>query len=39
LNEWFEKVKGLVPNYEKANGEGVAQFGAWYKGVAASKKG
>ena len=38
LNEWFEKCKALIPNYEKANGEGATGFGGWYKSVAASKK-
>eukprot|EP00095_Tigriopus_kingsejongensis_P011299 maker-scaffold14_size734282-snap-gene-3.13 protein:Tk11299 transcript:maker-scaffold14_size734282-snap-gene-3.13-mRNA-1 annotation:"glutathione s-transferase delta-epsilon 2" len=31
LKTWYEKAKGLVKNYEKANGEGAAGFGAWYK--------
>ena len=30
-NAWFEKVKGQVPNYEKACGEGAAEFGALVK--------
>jgi len=30
-NAWFEKVKKEVPNYEKANGEGAAAFGGWFK--------
>lgn len=30
-NAWFEKLKKEVPNYEKANGEGTAAFGAWFK--------
>lgn len=30
-NAWLEKCKGLIPNYEKANGEGAAKFGAFYK--------
>jgi hypothetical protein len=38
VNEWFEKCKALIPNYEKANGEGAAAFGGWYKGQAAAKK-
>ena len=38
LNGWFERVKALVPNYEKVNGEGAAMFGGWYKGAAAAKK-
>jgi len=38
LNEWFEKCKALIPNYEKANGEGAAGMGAWYKGQLAAKK-
>ena len=28
---WFEKCCKLVPNYEKANGEGAAAFGGFYK--------
>ena len=28
---WFEKVKGEVPNYETACGEGAAAFGAFFK--------
>jgi len=28
---WFEKCVKLVPNYEKANGEGAAAFGGFYK--------
>lgn len=31
LSKWFEKVKGEVKNYEKANGEGAAQLGEFYK--------
>ena len=31
VNAWFEKVKAEVPNYEKANGEGAAGFGDWFK--------
>jgi len=30
-NAWFEKLKKEVPNYEKANGEGAAAFGGWFK--------
>ena len=30
-NAWFEKLKKEVPNYEKANGEGAATFGGWFK--------
>ena len=26
-NAWFEKVKGQVPNYERACGEGASEFG------------
>ncbi len=36
VNEWFEKCKALIPNYEKANGEGAAAFGGWYKSKAAN---
>merc|ERR1711872_869272 len=28
---WYEKCVKLVPNYEKANGEGCAAFGGFYK--------
>jgi len=28
---WFEKCKALIPNYEKANGEGATGFGGWFK--------
>merc|ERR1712241_1533006 len=28
---WVEKMKGEIPNYEKANGEGAAGFGGWFK--------
>jgi len=28
---WAEKCVKLVPNYEKANGEGAAAFGGFYK--------
>merc|ERR1711879_535601 len=28
---WFEKCCKLVPNYEKANGEGATAFGGFYK--------
>ena len=31
LLAWFEKVKGEIPNYEKANGEGCAKFGGFFK--------
>jgi len=31
LEAWFEKCKGLIPNYEKANGEGADAFGVYYK--------
>jgi len=29
--KWLTKCQGLIPNYEKANGEGAAAFGGWYK--------
>ena len=38
LNDWFEKCKAAIPNYEKADGEGAAAFGGWYKSKAAEKK-
>ena len=28
---WFDKCVKLIPNYEKANGEGAAFFGGYYK--------
>ena len=28
---WFARVSALIPNYEKANGEGAAMFGAFYQ--------
>ena len=31
---WFEKCCGLIPNYEKANGEGATGFGEFYKSKA-----
>ena len=34
---WFDKVKGEIPNYEKANGEGAGIFGGWYKSKLAEK--
>jgi len=30
-NAWFAKCKDLIPNYEKANGEGATKFGGFYK--------
>jgi len=38
LNDWFEKCKAQIPNYEKANGEGADAVGVWYKGQVAAKK-
>ena len=31
VNAWFDKVKAEIPNYEKANGEGATDFGAWFQ--------
>ncbi len=31
LESWFERVKAAVPNYEKANGEGVKGFAGFYR--------
>ena len=31
IEAWYEACVKLVPNYEKANGEGAAAFGAFYK--------
>merc|ERR1711971_501689 len=31
IMSWFEKCVKLIPNYEKANGEGAAFFGGYYK--------
>ena len=28
---WFENMKGQIPNYEKACGEGAAEFGNFFK--------
>ena len=38
LNDWMEKCKAAIPNYEKANGEGATSFGDWYKSQVAAKK-
>ena len=38
VNDWFEKCKAAIPNFEKANGEGAAAFGGWYKSQVAAKK-
>ena len=37
-NAWFEKMKGEIPNYEKANGEGAAGFGGWFKAAKAKRE-
>ena len=31
VNAWFDKMKGLVQNYEKSNGAGATAFGEWFK--------
>jgi len=31
IEAWYDKCIKLVPNYEKANGEGATAFGEWYK--------
>jgi len=31
ISAWFERCVKLVPNYEKANGEGAAVFGGFFK--------
>ena len=31
IEAWYEACIKLVPNYEKANGDGAAAFGAFYK--------
>ena len=31
ITSWFDKCVKLIPNYEKANGEGAAFFGGYYK--------
>ncbi len=31
IKEWAEKVKQLVPNYEKANGEGATMFKKFFE--------
>jgi len=33
---WFDKCKDLIPNYEKACGEGATAFGAFYKSKVAA---
>nr|QTW43614.1 GSTdelta/epsilon3 [Eurytemora affinis] len=30
VEAWFEKCKGVIPNYEKADGEGAKALGGWY---------
>eukprot|EP00096_Caligus_rogercresseyi_P012743 TRINITY_DN543_c0_g1_i1.p1 TRINITY_DN543_c0_g1~~TRINITY_DN543_c0_g1_i1.p1 ORF type:complete len:218 (-),score=57.88 TRINITY_DN543_c0_g1_i1:67-720(-) len=34
LEEWFSKCTALIPNYEKANGNGAKAFGEFYKSKA-----
>jgi len=34
IEKWLTKCQGLIPNYEKANGEGATAFGGWYKSAA-----
>ena len=34
---WFEKMKGEIPNYEKANGAGVAAFAGFFKKMTAKE--
>jgi len=36
LEAWYEKCVKLVPNYEKANGEGAAAFGGFFKSKASA---
>ena len=31
VEQWYFKCKKLIPNYEKANGEGAAEFGRLFK--------
>ena len=31
IKEWFEKVKGEIPNYEECNGKGASQMGWLYR--------
>ena len=31
IKEWFEKVKGQIPNYEECNGKGAGDMGLWYR--------
>ena len=31
LDQWYQKVKALVPEYEKANGAGAEEFGTGFK--------
>jgi len=37
LNAWFEKIKGEVPEYESANGQGATDFGSWFKNTAGQR--
>jgi len=37
LNAWFEKIKGEVPDYENANGQGATDFGSWFKNTAGQR--
>ena len=37
VNTWFEKVKGEIPNYEKACGKGANEFGGWFKMMKSKK--
>ena len=30
IESWFAKCVKLIPNYEKANGAGAAEFGEYY---------
>eukprot|EP00092_Neocalanus_flemingeri_P013192 GFUD01014218.1.p1 GENE.GFUD01014218.1~~GFUD01014218.1.p1 ORF type:complete len:222 (-),score=73.11 GFUD01014218.1:129-794(-) len=36
IEAWYEKCCKLVPNYEKANGEGATAFGGFYKSKASA---
>ena len=37
-NAWFEKIKGEIPNYEKACGDGAAVFREWFKAAKAKNQ-
>ncbi len=38
LPAWAERVKAAIPNYEKANGEGIKKFGEFCKPILEKKQ-